>query len=121
VVAERIDDFAAHSCIITSLHAKAQHATKQAFPKRLERQMVRRVGLKAHVGDSGDLLVLLEVSREGERILGVAFHAKQERLEALHEERTKGLRQASRSRSVSTRSFRVNAQFPNVSVNLRPW
>ena len=53
---------------------------------------MRRVRLETHVGDPGDLFVLLEVSRERERVVGVTLRAERERLQALQqEERAEGV------------------------------
>ena len=80
---ERIDNFAAHRL---ALHAKVQHAAKRVSPQRLQGQLVRRVRLEADVRHPRDLLMLLEVTRERERVLAVALRAERERLEALQEE-----------------------------------
>jgi hypothetical protein len=44
------------------------------------------VGLEPNVGNPGDLLVLLEVSSESERVFGMALRTKRKRLQTLQEE-----------------------------------
>ena len=83
---KRVDDFSAHSRILAALYPEAQHAAKRIVPERLARQLVRSVRLEAGVSDPGDVLVLLEVPRERERVVAVALRAERERLEALQEE-----------------------------------
>jgi hypothetical protein len=58
-----------------------------------------RVRLEADVGNPGDFVVLLEVSRERERVVRVTLRTERERLEALQEkeraERIEGCAQIS--------------------------
>ena len=83
---ERVDDFGAYRRVLAALHPKVQHAAECVGPEHLERQLVRGVRLEAGVGDPGDLLVLLEVPRERERVVAVALCAEREGLEAHQEE-----------------------------------
>ena len=77
---ERVDDFGAHRRVLAAVHSEAQHAAECIRPERLERQLVRLVRLEADVRDPGDLLVLLEVPRQSERVVAVALRTERERL-----------------------------------------
>lgn len=77
---ERVDDFGADRCVLAALHSEAEHAAERVRPERLARQLVGVVRLEASVRDPGDLLVLLEVPRERERVVAVALRAERKRL-----------------------------------------
>jgi len=81
---QRIDHLAADHCI-SALHTETEHAAERSPSQRFEGQLVGRVRLEADVGDPGDFVVALEVSRECERVVRVTLRTERECLEALQE------------------------------------